>query len=235
MKLGKLVLAVSFPAFLAAASMPASAADIVYPIDDPVYAPVPMALLGDLKLGLGFSHVDTSYSTDDDDDETFMDVLGEGRANVPLNGGAMQLQLDVGAYGALQDGYGSSSAAFQGHLWHMRDAYAYGLFGGLQLAGYGPAIWSIGAEAEHYYGNATLGAYAAYRFSSSEDDISIFQVNGYLEHYVNPDHKVGIELGYTTYDSDGPFDVDSWEILVSGEKRVSGTPFSYWAEAGYSD
>lgn len=234
MNIGKIGLAISLPAFLAAAGMPALAADITYPMQDPVYTPVPMALIGDIKLGAGFSSIEDDYLSDSDDD-TFIDLLGEGRVNIPVHSGTMQLQLDMGAYGAINDGYAMGAAAFQGHVWHKRDNLAYGFLGGLAVAGDALATWSIGAEAEHYYGNTTLGAYATYSFASNEwSSPSGFHAAGYVEHYVTPDHKLGFELDYYSVDDDY-ISIDEWGVVLSGEKRVSGTPFSYWAEAGYAD
>jgi len=205
---------------------PAMATDLLYSPVPQAYAPMPM---GDLKIDFG-----ASFSRDEEDDHwSFIDIDGEARAFVPLS--SFNLQLDIGAYAEIyEEGYSETESVFQAHAWHKADAHAYGLFGGVGFAGEGTAAWSIGVEGEHYLGNTTLGASLAYAFGSADYgwSPSAVTVGGSVEHYINPDHKISFSFDYDWYDE--LYTVTDFDAVLSAEKRVTGTAFSYYVEGEYS-
>jgi len=204
-----------------ALATPAMAADLGYvpPIEDPVYSPAPMAVVGHLQLGVGIADSDFSDSVGV--------FTGWGRVNIPFSAG-WNLQLDVGGGALFEDGESYSHIGTYAHLWGNVGGARLGVFGGIDFPT-GAEIGTIGLEGEFDVGNVTLGAQGSYN-SVIDTSFDFWGLRGWADWYFNPNTKVGGELAWWEGDGD-----DLWGASLDIEHRFSGTPVSAFAEVAYID
>jgi hypothetical protein len=210
------VVAVAFAA-------PAFAADIYAPapISDPIYAPVPMAVVGHLDLGIGFG----KFS---EDSEGYGLFEGAGRANIPFqNGWNLEVETGGGA-GFYEGGYSSSTIGAAAHLWNRGPIAALGIFGGVSFGG--GTLGFIGVEGEvDISQNATLGAQGSFGFGQS--DFNYWNVRGWGSYYFSPNTKLRGEVAYTSTN----YDENIWDLSAELEHRFTGTAFSAFGKVGYTN
>lgn len=213
----------------AMAAAPAFAADLYAPppAGDPVYSATPMAVAGHLELGIGAVGADDLYSGDD----TIGIFQGYGRANLPMMGGAWNLELETGATALFSDGYSEAMAGVYAHLWTNFSGVRVGAFGGAAFGG--PTVGTVGIEAEGDVGALTLGAQGSYSWTDSDFDAEVWGLRGWADFYFNPNTKLGADIAWASIDGSG--DQDIWALTGVAEHRFDNTPISAFGRVSYVD
>jgi hypothetical protein len=208
-----------------ALAVPAFAADVSqYPVTD-TFAAAPdqslaMWVVGHLDFGLG-ARFPESDVFDADPLE-----LGNAfaRANLPLFGGPLNFEAEIGGWIAFEDGDTLSTLQGIGHLWVRFPAAAAGVFGGATDY-FGTDIPTAGLEGQVYLGNLALGAQGSYNWDSPND---VWGVRGDADLYFNPDLKLGGDVQFWNVGGS-----EIWQGGVDVEKRFTGTPISAGASLAY--
>ncbi len=200
----------------------AFAADSVQPIvEQPVVAPH-ISGYGEIYLGgLKF----------DNNDDTFRVGGGVARVNIPF-AERWNVQLD-GTYDRVWDsfnhidGVGGAIHAY----YRDPDAYAAGLFATAKDFGGnidGVHEYTVGPEAQVYFGNITLYGQAYYgkdHVGDFTDDLDEWGARGIVRYFVRKNLRLDAELAYNVTDS-GSVNFDTVGAAVQAMYRFDSTPWS---------
>jgi hypothetical protein len=193
------------------------------------------SLAGDLTSGDGYYYAPPASSSSGGASHLFGDVNlsgtytgGDGPDEFSLDlGGSFVLPFGNGWNAALEHqlGYrfeaGEWFAGGTGHVFYANHAGAAGAFVHADT----DETYGIGAEAAAFVGNVDVIGEIGY-FSASPD---YWAAAASTNVYFDPNTAVSGTLGAAWGDTDG------WEADVGIEHRVNNSPFSGFAEIGYTD
>ena len=223
-------------AALAAMSTSAFAADYVQ--QEPVSAP---HISGHVEAYLGglWLHASDPFGGGGESEDGWT-AGGAGRINFPLNE-RWNIQTDAIVDSAWIDGenvygYGGAVHAY----WRDPSRFAVGGFatytryGGDGIDDFDPYSYTVGPEAQVYFGNVTLYGQAYYGqlenyFGDTSGDL--WGVRAVLRYYAQPDIRLDAELGYQKLDlgGGGAFivpNVKTFSAAAQVTYRFAGTPWS---------
>lgn len=201
----------------------AYAADILQPIAEETVATPHISGYGELYLGgLSFS----------DEDDTFWAAGGAGRVNIPV-AGRWNLQGDL-TYDRVWDdslyldGIGT---AIHGY-YRDADSFAAGAFATYKSYGSGsngPTMYdyTVGPEAQVYFGNLTLYGQAYYgKFHINTFRLDEWGVRGIARYFVQKNLRLDAELIFDRTDLPFGNTVDIYGAAVQAMYRFDDTPWS---------
>lgn len=123
------------------------------------------------------------------------------------------------------------------HAFYRNDKYAVGGFVGLG-SWYDDALRTVGAEAQWYMPNMTLGASVnitdnEYQYSSFENS---WGITGEGTYFINDNLGINAGLNYTKFnDNGGSNDVDDWNGTIGVEYQLASAPVSLFANYTHSN
>ncbi|MBB4082550.1 hypothetical protein [Brevundimonas lenta] len=130
--------------------------------------------------------------------------------------------------GATQVTYADSDADFGDNVDVSGSVHVTREFGNVRAGGFvsgtdvGDTLWTVGAQAQTYLGNATVGGVASY---GTVKNVDVWTLGADVGYFVTPDLRIDANAGYNSIDFDG-FDTEALTYGVGGEYKFAGSPVS---------
>lgn len=190
------------------------------PISDPIYAPVTL-VTGDAAGAAGWWGGDGAGA---------FEVIGTGRVNVPLAGGAWNMTAEVYGSASFED---PTFTEFAGaaHLFHRTSQFAHGVF--VSGAAYGAGGYSgtelgLGIEGAAFMPNSALVGRLGYFTGNDGDSYDYWFAQGIGRYYVTPNTKLAGIVGWFS-------DPGSFMLAAGAEHLFEGTSVSAFGRAAWFD
>lgn len=179
---------------------------------------------------------------DEISDDHFWAAGGAGRINVPFaESWNAQGDFTVDAIG--RDGESMRALGGAMHVyWRDPDAYAFGGFAAIKSYGASSFTvfdmwdWTVGPEAQVYFGNVTLYGQAYYgglEWDSFPGDYDRMGARGVVRYFAQENLRFDAEIAFDRTDFAGDYDVDTVALGLQGTYRFADTPWSMFGRYQY--